>query len=322
MSTVTLNLMAGKREICPVLDFYYHLPPRAKLHFLEIPEAIYLFSGLPQGVSNLLREGFLQGAYGGDMPGWEIVVDFFQSNSEIIPALTENPGTFTMLERMYHFQPVVGVIDNYFLQCLAGGQALKNRYEIVTATACQDISGILDRQRSCLVADFGSGPGRNAVDIIRKRPDFKGNIRIDCIDIDQEAIRFGESLVQKFGIRQVRFLDKSMVKLRSEYNHSVDYGLLIGVLCGMDYRERVFLLKNLLRYFRPGGKLVAAALLDEMAKRDLLCAYILRETAYWELKFRPLGDLKRAFEEAGWRYEGYFQDQPSRLYEIGIGVAP
>jgi hypothetical protein len=58
-----------------------------------------------------------------------------------------------------------------------------------------------------------------------------------------------------------------------------------------------------------------------MADEDLLCAYVLRETTGWGLQYPALGQLKEAFEAAGWKYEGFFQDEPTRFYEIGVGIA-
>jgi hypothetical protein len=316
------NLMAGKRLICPVLQKHYDLPRASKEKFLDIEEAKLLFGGLPLEVSKMLHDGFLSGTHGVNIPGWRKVVDYFQRHSEIIPALTENPGTFTMLERMYHLHPVFGVIDNYFLRCKAGGQALKNRYDIVNAKTVEFVNLVLSRQEKCLMADFGSGPGRNIIEVFKSNPDFGSRLKADCIDIDNVSLIKGRELADESGLTQISFIEGNMAKLSGRYHKNLDIGLLIGVLCGMSYKERLVLLKILKRYFRFGGIMIAAALLDEMAEEDLLCAYILRETAGWGLQYRPLGELKKIFEEAGWTYQGFFQDEPTKFYEIGVGIAP
>lgn len=323
MARLAENAMAGKMQICPHLLRYYRLSPQKKLKYLVTPEARSLFQGLPAEVATMLWRGFLSGNFGDDIPGWqEVVVSYFQNNSRIIPALTENPGTYTMLEKMYHFEPVSGVIDEYFLYCMAGGQALANRYHAVTGKACQDVAEILNKEGRCLMIDIGSGPGRNAIDMCVMHPEFNGAIHVDCIDIDPDAITKGKELVLGFGIKQVEFVQKSMTRLSDRYSGNVDYGLLIGILCGLPRQERVDLLSLLRSYFRNGAKLVAASLLDQMAEDDLLCAYVLRETTGWGLQYPPLGELREVFEEAGWRYEGFFQEEPTRFYEIGVGLAP
>ena len=187
--------MAGTRPICSNLLKLYQLSPAEKQKYLETPEAKFLFNGLPDEISGMLREGFLRGAPGENINGWDKAIDHFMTYSHIIPALAENPGTFTMLEKMYHFEPVRGVIDNYFLQCKAGEQALHGRYKVVTARAIEHIIEIIVNQGHCLMIDIGSGPGRNGIDICHQHPELNDSIKIDCIDIDPEAIIKGKSLV-------------------------------------------------------------------------------------------------------------------------------
>lgn len=317
----TENAMAGKSTICPVLQSYYNLPREEKEKHLKVPEVQTLLRELPPVVSSMLREGFLAGAHGDEIPGWkEVVVSYCMSHSRIIPALAKNPGTFTMLEKMYHFEPVEGPIDHYFLDSIPGGQALRNRYYTVTDKACEHVSQILQKNGSCLMIDIGSGPGRNGIDMCRKRPDFNGNIRIDCIDIDPEAIALGKKLVETNNVKQVEFVERSMTRLGDRYNGIVDYGLLIGILCGLTFVERVGLLVVLKPYFKPGGMLMAASLLDTMLMKGLFCAWFLREGTGWGLMYPALGELKKAFEAAGWFYQEYFMEEPTQLYEIGIGV--
>ncbi len=321
MAQVTENTMAGTRPRCPNLVKHYKLPEREKMKFLETPEALHLFNGLPKEISKMLLDGFLRGAFSEDIPGWDKVINYFMANSRIIPALAENPGTFSMLEKIYGFEPVTGVIDNYFIRCKAG-IALYSRYEAVTLRASEDIKQLIAERGRCLMIDIGSGPGRNGIDICQRHPELNGTIKIDCIDIDPQAIAKGESLVIELGIKQVEFIPTSMTKLQARYRGSVDYGLLIGILCGLTRPERIALLSVLRHYFRKGGRLVAASLLEQMAEDDLLCGYILRETTGWGLQYPRLGELKEVFEEAGWIWGGSFLEQPTRFYEIGVGIVP
>ena len=294
------NLMAYQ-PICPVLEKYYKRDREEKSSQLETEAAKYLFSRLPTGVADALRDGFLSGEHGERISGWGLVIDYFQNNSEIIPTLTANPGTYTMLERMYHVQPVKGEIDNYFLMSVAGGQALKNRYDIVNNYAVALVSKILEVQDECLMVDIGSGPGRNGIDVSKRNLEFPSRLKIECIEIDKDAIDKGEELIEKSQLRNISFVRQSMVRLNGRYENKVDFGLNIGVVCGLPYKDRVRLLKNHLSWFRPGGKLIVAGLTERMAQNDLLCAYILRETTGWCLQFRPEGELKQAALEAGWK---------------------
>jgi SAM-dependent methyltransferase len=311
------NLM-DSRPICPILDKYYKRKNRHKESQLETGAARYLFSRLSPCVATMLREGFLAGESGDKIPGWSDVVEYFQKNSEIIPALTANPGTFSMLERMYHFQPVIGEIDNYFLMTIAGGQALRNRYDIVNNYCVAILSKMLQKQERCLMVDIGSGPGRNGIEVTLRNPEFQSRLTVDCIEIDQEAIEKGTMLVLENLLCNVSFVRENMIRLNGRYRGKVDFGLNVGVVCGLPYRDRVRLLKNQLSWFRPGGILIVAGLTEKMAQDDLLCAYILRETTGWNLQFRPVGELKQSAMEAGWKHLETFHDWPTRLYDIEV----
>jgi len=316
-----INAMAGKSTICPILQGHYDQLPYKKMHFLQTPEARYLMDNIPGEVRRILEHGFLSGKHGQDVKDWDEVVAFFLANNRIIPALTANPGTYTMLERMYHFKKVHGPIDEYFKRCLSGGQALRNRYDAVTKVASTHVQEVIAERGKCFMIDIGSGPGRNPIDMCLRNPSFPEKLRVDCIDIDPEAIAKGEELLAQSRLLNIFFIQKSMTKLNGRYDGNVDYGLMIGILCGLTRPERIGLLQRIRPYFRKGARLVAASLLEEMAIRDLLCAYILRETTGWGLQYPPLGKLQGVFEDAGWEYEGYFQDEPTRFYEIGIGIA-
>lgn len=315
------NLMAVER-VCPVLDMFYRLPASEKEKYLLLDPVRKLLAALPAVIAQILVNGFLSGTPLKDFKDGDQVIRYFRENSDIIPELARFPGTYIMLEMMYHFRSVRWPIDTYYLESIPGGQALKNRYHAVNREAAVCISDVLRRCDSCLMLDFGSGPGRNGIDICNMNPGFKNRLSIDCIDIDPDAVAKGVALADFYNLSNVNFVSQSMTKLNGRYNRNVDVGLLIGVLCGMTYPEKVCLLKKIRPYFRSGGKLIAATLLDEMPRQDLFCSYTLRETAGWVLMHPPLGNLKTAFEEAGYEYERYFQDAPTNLYEIGVGVVP
>lgn len=107
LNSVYANLMQD-RPICPTLQSCYQAGPEEKAAHLETQPARFLFAHLPRDIGAILRRGFLSGKPGNHVPGFEAVIDYFQKNSRNIPALTENPGTYTMLEEMYHFHPVQG----------------------------------------------------------------------------------------------------------------------------------------------------------------------------------------------------------------------
>ncbi|MBU4217205.1 class I SAM-dependent methyltransferase [Candidatus Parcubacteria bacterium] len=312
------NAMAGRAVFDANLMKRYQLPESEKKKYLETRHAKTLLHALPSEIRTELVRSFLAGkplvANGG-----VAVIDFFKQNSTIIPALAEYPGTFTMLEKMYQFEDVTHPVDVFFSKSGPGGISLKSRYNLVNEMMVQHVREILKQQEKCLVLDLGSGPGRNCIDVTLSNPDFADRVEFHCIDTDPEAISYGQKLVEQHGLKNIKFVAKSMARLHRDYKGTVDYGLIIGVLCGLNTQERTGLLKLVKPYFRPGARVIGAGLLDRMLDLDLLCSYILREVAGWILQHPPIGIVQDAYEGAGYMYEGYVQEQPTRCYEIGIG---
>lgn len=321
-SKVSVNLMKGRRPICENLLKYYQLDSSKKKRYLKDKAGFYLLNNIDSQIAGILERSFLNGFQFHEIPENDGVdlVNYFQENSEIIPILTAEPGDFQMLERMYHFQEVQGVIDNYFLQSVAGGQALRHRYLKVNQELVKIIDSVVRTSGFCSILDFGSGPSRNLIDLMSGRSDLANKVKIDCVDIDDNALSLGRKMAAEKGLTMMNFINGDMVRLNGTYKDTIDLGVLVGVLCGMDYQTRVKVLRIFKRCFKSGGIMVAAALLEEMAKKDLLCAYILREITGWHLEFRPLHELQKVFQEAGWKYRRYFQEETG-LYEIGVAIA-
>lgn len=316
------NAMAEEGRVCAnYAKAIKQSSVETKKKFLLKSETVELFTRMPKGVGLILRDSFLSGNSLKDVLDGDSVIDYFQQESAIIPALTENPGTFTMLEKMYHFEDVSFPADCYFSKSIPGGQALRQRYDNVNEKSIEIIKGFLQEQGSCLMIDIGSGPGRNGIEICLKNPEFRQSLKIDNIDIDILALALGRDIAARHKLDNIEFVNESMSTLRKRYPKNVDVGLLIGILCGLQHRERVILLKVLKRYFRPGGKIIAAGLTDNMLSADLFCSYVLYETAGWVLQYQPVGQVKVALQEAGWQYADSFQESYYGLYEIGIGVA-
>lgn len=314
------NAMAGKAAICPNLQAYYNLSVAQKMPYIETENTVEMLDSLPTKVAATLVECYLAGKpLAGD--DGKKAIDHLLSHSEMLPKVAEYPGTYTMLERLYKFEKLHLPIDIYFSKSLPAGVSLESRFRTVNEKAADHIRQVLERQERCLVLDLGSGPGRNGISLTLENPDFAERVDFHCIDTDPAAIEYGISLAKAHNLSNVKFIDKSMAKLHKSYRQSADYGLIIGVLCGLTTNERVGLLKIMKPYFKPGARVIGAGLLDKMLELDLFCSYILRETAGWILQHPPIGEVQTAFETAGYQYEGYFQEEPTRCYEIGIGIA-
>lgn len=318
------NAMAGGCISCPNLIEAYNLPEATKRQHLETPHTVELLSSMPKNMADALIEGFLSGKTLSETGETE-VINYWQRNSVMIPQVTEYNGTFTMLEHLYGVvkedQPLALPIDVYFQKNLHAGISLEGRYHAVNEQSTAHIKEILNRQEKCLVLDLGSGPGRNCIAMTLANPEFAERVEFHCIDTDPTAISYGMNLVKRHNLPNIKFIEKSMTRLHKYYKQEADYGLLIGVLCGLATEARVGLLKIMKPYFRPGAQVIGAGLLDKVLELDLFCAYILREITGWILQHQPLGSIERAFKSAGYGWGGFYQEEPTRCYEIGIGIA-
>lgn len=306
------------------LNYYYNqLSPEDRKWYIHQPAFKFLLKRMPEKEREILLSGFLEGKKGEDVLEWESVYDWFGENSPIVRELRENPGTDSMLRRMYlgegyngmyPEEGVQGVIDNYFLQSLSGGNALKNRFRALINWMKKNLS----TGKQGKILNLGSGTSGDTITAFCEMPELRNFWTVDCVDIDPEVIQIGNDFIQRFDLTNHCFVQKSFTKL-SEYNKSVDIGLLIGILCGLDYNTCVMVLKAIRWYFRPNGILISASLTEKMLEDDFPCAYILRETAGWRLQYPLFGRLKLAYEEAGYKTHGFFQDEPTNFYEIVVG---
>jgi len=301
---------------CKNLRFHYDLPPEEKRKFVQTEAAMNLFQSLPKEIGRILMRGFQLGLSGQTKAGRNKVAEYFNEKSLIIPELMDNPGTYSMLERVYTRKGISGAIDSYFHSCLAG-QALRNRLRATIAYSKRHLDSL---EGQLLVLNFGSGSARDTLTLSKENQHLAKRIRVDCIDIDSKANERGMRIANELGIKNHRFIERNMLKLRNEYRATADFGLLIGILCPLDTEMCIQILKIIRRYFKKGAQIISACLLQEMLERDLLCAYILREITGWELMFRKRGELKRMYLEAGYKWGGSFSDSPTNFYEIGIGI--
>ena len=264
-------------------------------------------------------EGFLSGLPGAEIKNWDKVVNYFYNNSPIIREITKDPGTFRMLKKIYTGRELQTPLD-YALYYSLSSDALRNRLDaVIRFTTAYLRSRVHVSSERLLVLNLGAGTGRDTTEVCKKDPLIAEKTEIHCIDLDSEALAVGIRMATSRHLNNIRFFQKNISRLN--YRKEVDYGLLIGILCPVEFDHCVRFLKIIRRYFKPGAPLIAACVLEEMLKKDLFTAYLLREIAGWNLCFRKPDDVRKMFEEAGYGHGGVFYDVPTKFYAIGIGLA-
>jgi len=288
--------------------------------FLTRTDVKQMLTSLPKNIKETLVYSFLNNIGRSEAPyvtpGWKEVMEYFHLNSKVVPELSVNPGTFTMLDRMYWKRGIGGPIDEFFYDCKAC-DALRNRLKVISDRTAKEIMAL--GNQPVTIVDLGSGPGDYPIQAIKKLPIARRNqVTVDCFEIDAEAIKEGKKLAYEEKLNNFNFYFENIITYR-HYNEKADIGLLIGILCPLKKEDGVKFLKSIKRYLKPGGKLIAATLLDSQLKEDLFPSYLVRELSGWNLDYKLPGELREMFLEAGYTCEDTFADEPTRFYDICVG---
>lgn len=170
-------------------------------------------------------------------------------------------------------------------QQLAACVALRNRKEY--------LNDFLDKEYAkkgyLRVLNVGSGPCRDIREFLDERPNI--NIDIDCIDMDQSAIAYGQELCKRYSDK-VRFVKKNALRLKTDIEYDVIWS------AGMfDYFKDKFFKALVVRYYeflKPGGVLALGNINVTNPHRIAMEVF-----GQWYLHHRSENDLKSLVTEAG-----------------------
>ena len=249
----------------------------------------------------------------------EIIKEYFRKHSFLSRVLTRNPATFKMLELIYTKESIRGLIDRYSFNS-PSAQALRNRLSSVTNIARSIIKTKASKKNEMKVFNLGSGPGRDTIEILAGNSYLTDFVSINCIDIDSEALQRGKELMKKRGLTGITFIQGDIIRLKCR--NEIDLGLIIGVLCGLEYRTCVAVLKRIKRSFKKGAIIIASNVLKSMPEEDPFMSYLLKDIIGWKLVYKTPEKIRQIFEEAGYEWKGILYDEPTRFHGLGIGKVP
>ena len=245
----------------------------------------------------------------------EWAYNYFISHSVITAATVANPGSSMTTEFLYEGLSSPSPIDNYFLQAKAG-RAVKARLIAIEANLPKIIEEYRINQKSILIGNLGSGPGR---DIINTLYYYKDTFLIRAVNIDKDkkALERGERMAAGRDISQlVEFVQDDFLRYKS--TEKFDIALLIGVLCPSTPNICVKYLKIIKPLLKPNGCLIASNASKKMQAEDPFTCMIMEWTANWKLNFKDESDLRQIFKEAGYTWKGSFTDSCG-FHIMGIG---
>ena len=119
---------------------------------------------------------------------------------------------------------------------------------------------------------------------------------------------------------EINFIEGNLLRL--SYRKEIDLGLIIGVLCGLENKTCIAVLKRIRRYFKEGGILNASNVSKNMPEKDPFTSYLLEKIVGWKLVYKTSEELYEIFEKAGYKWKGIFYDEPTKFHGMGIGMVP
>jgi ubiquinone/menaquinone biosynthesis C-methylase UbiE len=264
-------------------------------------EPVSLLSQLPEKISRILLNGFLNGKSLCPTKK-KLIVDYFRDNSRISRELIKDPGTFKMLEIIYTKEGVCGVVDEYMSGSISG-QALRNRLSVVIL----EVDKIIDakeKKQKLEILNLGSGPGRDTMEIISSNE----NTSVCCVDTNTEALAKARELIEERGVgEKISLLQKSLMFF--PYNNYADIILMIGILCGLDYRNSVIVLRKAKRYLKKNAKLIVSNISKTAKDEDPFMAYLLDAVIGWKLVYKTEEEFTDIIQMAGYKVERFFYDE-------------
>jgi hypothetical protein len=236
----------------------------------------------------------------------EEILQYTTSNSRIAKILHENPASDDMLRIVYNDTGEKSVTQglDYFLSRSLSGQALRDRLEVCSGWLAENCV-----KQSKKVVDFGGGSGSYAFEALSKQSTIPESFVWECIDLDPVASECGKKRALESGMhnsihfRQANFMSEKSV------GTIADYGVLIGVLCGMDKDTAINCLQRCKLHLKKGGELLTATLLKRSFEEDPHTFRILCNVGGWQLRPKQMNEIKDIFNAANYEIIDIFHER-------------
>jgi SAM-dependent methyltransferase len=246
----------------------------------------------------------------------EEVYKYIINNSVFFASMAAQHGSSVITEFLYEGIEPRSVFDEYALSSKAG-RAIKARLMAME----KELPKIIDEYRAkgnVLIANLGSGPGRDMIDVLEKRYKDASNVKVVNIDKDITALRKGRRIAE---IRKVShlidFVQASFT--RYEPKEKFDVLILVGVLCPLKTEICTELLRTIRNLLKPGGCLIASNVAKSMFQDDPFACYIMNFVADWKFVYKDEKELKSIFEKSGFNWKRSFSDEFG-FHIMGIGT--
>jgi SAM-dependent methyltransferase len=248
----------------------------------------------------------------------EAFYNFFITHSIFSAATTANPATSVITELLYEGEEKLKLsspIDQYFLRSKAG-KSIKARLKTIEAELPKIIEEYRQK-RKVLIGNLGSGPGRDVIDVFSNYYQNTTDVKAIHIDKDKLALEKGERMaaIKKVG-DLIEFVEGNFLKYKPVKRF--DIILLIGILCPLEFKICIGLLKKIKRFLKKDGCLIASNVSKKMLEEDPFTCYLM-SLGNWKMVFKDEEELKQIFKKAGYIWKRCFTDSYN-FHLIGMGV--
>jgi SAM-dependent methyltransferase len=272
-----------------------------------------------QDLKNEEVKEFLVNNYQGKSFGQEReeeVYRYIVNNSVFFASMAAQHGSSVITEFLYEGIEPRSVFDEYALSSKAG-RAIKARLLAME----KELPKIIDEYRAkgnVLIANLGSGPGRDMIDVLAEKYKDASDIKVVSIDKDMTALRRGKRMaeIRKVG-HLIDFVQASFT--RYEPKEKFDILILVGVLCPLKTEVCIELLRTVRNLLKPGGCLIASNVAKPMLQEDPFACYIMNFVADWKFVYKDENELKSIFEKSGFNWKRSFSDEFG-FHIMGIGT--
>jgi len=233
-----------------------------------------------------------------------LVKEILVESSQICAILAENPASDEMLRMIYDLEyKGSSRIDQWFWSSLPG-KALRDRLEFCSNWIYEKfvIPAIKTNGR---IVDFGGSSAAYAIKALKGAdvPSIQGFVW-DTIDCDLESLKIGEKRAEEAGLFSVTNFREGNFMSRKSVLGRAQFGVLIGVLCGMDKRTAVFCLEKIKLHLAVDAELIVATLSSRAFPEDPFMFRVLCNVLGWKLRPKTEEEVKDIFQTAGWQIIG------------------
>ena len=234
------------------------------------------------------------------------VLDFLTRNSKIANILHHNPANDAMLQIVYYDKPSKSAMKQTFgvdrlLSRSLSGQALRDRLVVCGEWIAKNFV-----KPHGQIVDLGGGSSSYLFEALRTMEKLPEGFLWKTLDFDGDSLQVANQNAVLAGVEDhLETFAENFMSQKSfpTPKDQADFAVLIGVLCGMDKDTATRCLQKCKSHIKDGGQILAATLLDSSFTEDPLTFRLLCNVGGWQLRPKPMSDVKEVFDSAGWRIE-------------------